>query len=79
MRCCEDAEDCRVYPATCSCDAECRLYGDCCSDIDSVCPKEIITGTQAVVFTVLEDAVSIIYPHSWCIIRSSSTKNHPGC
>ena len=29
---------CAGYPATCSCNPDCHYLGDCCSDIEEVCP-----------------------------------------
>ena len=36
--CCE-VGFCGGYPANCFCDANCHSRGDCCNDIEDICPQ----------------------------------------
>ena len=41
---------CAGYPATCSCNPDCHDFGDCCSDIDTVCPAGMYTCLKVDIF-----------------------------
>ncbi|KAK3787952.1 hypothetical protein RRG08_008969 [Elysia crispata] len=43
---CGEPPDTRDSPAQCACDHDCSRHGDCCEDMNKVCPQEFVESTM---------------------------------
>ena len=71
--CCE-GEDCRGSPQTCYCDELCHSVGDCCEDINDICPTPGTSLGEDVYVAVL--CSMLVFVHQIPVVLTTSPSYH---